>query len=179
MVNVLKAPEHLAYQLALLSTELEEIFTAAPSTPQSSSASSEDTSHPGKRKPVEGDCPICVMEFSDAEQADIVWCKAACGNNVHRHCFEQWAAAKPGDVKCVYCRTPWKRDQGDVNLERIKSKSQGRAQNSEGYVNVASELGISGHRDMSSYHPFWVRRRGWRHDEYIGGPYDEDYEGEW
>lgn len=39
-MNVLKAPEDLAYQLAFLSTELTEIFAHAPVTPQSSDASS-------------------------------------------------------------------------------------------------------------------------------------------
>lgn len=59
MVNVLKAREDLAYQLALLSTELTEIFANAPVTPQSSeSSTSTDTG--GSRKPIEGDCPVCV-----------------------------------------------------------------------------------------------------------------------
>lgn len=92
---ILKAREDLAYQLAFLSTELAEIFAHAPVTPQSSEASNLDTDTGGSRKPVEGDCPVCVMEFEEGE--DIVWCKAACGNNVHRHCFEQWARSKPGE----------------------------------------------------------------------------------
>jgi len=101
MANVLKAREDLAYQLALLSTELTEIFNNAPVTPQSSdtgSATSSDTG--GSRKPIEGDCPVCVMEFEAGE--DVTWCKAACGNNIHQHCFEQWAKSKPGAVKCVF-----------------------------------------------------------------------------
>lgn len=88
MVNILKAREDLGYQLALLSTELNEIFANAPTTPQSSEDASSATDTGGKQKKVEGDCPVCVMEFEPKE--DIIWCKAACGNNIHRQCFEQW-----------------------------------------------------------------------------------------
>ncbi|CZT08740.1 hypothetical protein WAI453_006135 [Rhynchosporium graminicola] len=168
MVNVLKARKDLGYQLALLSTELVEIFANAPVTPQSSDgAKSAATDTGGLRKPIEGDCPVCAMEFDENDKAeDILWCKGACGNNIHRHCFEQWAKSKPGPVKCVYCRTAWKGD--DDSIKRI-SKS-GKV-NAEGYVNVAGELGLSGRRDMSSYHQIWVRnefgdgRNGWHeHD---------------
>jgi hypothetical protein len=31
--------------------------------------------------------------------------------------------------------------------------------NEEGYVNVADELGLSGERDYSTYHPYWVRQQ--------------------
>lgn len=55
----------------------------------------------GNRKPIEGDCPICFMEFESNEE--LVWCKAACGNNIHKACFEQWAAAsRSSGVRCVY-----------------------------------------------------------------------------
>ena len=94
MVNVLKAREDLAYQLAFLSMELVEIFANAPVTPSSDAAAlSTDTG--GSRKLIEGDCPVCVMEFKEGEP--ILWCKAACGNNIHQHCFEQWARSKPGE----------------------------------------------------------------------------------
>lgn len=155
MVNVLKAREDLAYQLALLSTELAEIFANAPVTPQSSgdvAAATLTTDTGGSRKPVEGDCPICVMEFEEGE--DIVWCKAACGNNVHRHCFEQWQRSKLGPVKCVYCRSAWKGDK-----KNVKNISKSGVVGSEGYVNVGGELGLSGQRDMSSYHPHWVAQQ--------------------
>jgi len=88
MVNILKARDDLAYQLALLSTELTEIFANAPATPQSNDGTSTATDTGGSRKTVEGDCPVCVMEFEAGD--DIIWCKAACGNNIHRGCFEQW-----------------------------------------------------------------------------------------
>lgn len=55
----------------------------------------------GNRKPIEGDCPICFMEFEPNEE--LVWCKAACGNNIHKACFGQWAAtSRSSGVRCVY-----------------------------------------------------------------------------
>ena len=97
------------------------------------------------------------MEFEDSDKPeDIVWCKAACGQNVHKGCFEQWARATPGRVKCVYCRTPWKNDDGE-SIKKISKGNMGSV-GADGYVNVAGELGLSGERDMSSYHQFWVRK---------------------
>jgi hypothetical protein len=153
MVNILKAREDLRYQLALLSTELTEIFANAPPTPQSSGEASTSTDTGGQRKLVEGDCPVCIMEFGIDD--DIIWCKGACGNNIHRECFEQWAKSKPGEARCVYCRTPWKGDEDSI--KRIAKSGTGTV-NHEGYVNVGSELGLSSQRDMSSYYPFWVQQ---------------------
>ncbi|CAF9932013.1 MAG: hypothetical protein HETSPECPRED_008249 [Heterodermia speciosa] len=134
--KVLKAPEHLQYQLALLSSELRDIFANAPIV---GSQPSPDAS--SNRKEISGDCPICFTEF-EPETEDIVWCKAACGNNIHKGCFEQWAKSQKGkEVRCVYCRTPW---QGDPeSLARIKTTGM---MNEEGYVNVADQLGLSGER---------------------------------
>jgi len=91
LINVLKARTDLAYQLAFLTTELTEIFDGAPPSPQAGDPPSSTTDTGGKRKPIDGDCPVCVMEFEEAENTrrEIVWCKAACGQNVHRRCFEQ------------------------------------------------------------------------------------------
>lgn len=154
--TVLKAPEHLVYQLGLLSTELREIFEGAPPIP-TETESAED--HDGKRKPIHGECPICYFDLDEKEN-ELVWCKAACGNNMHKSCFEQWAASQRGQtVKCVYCRTPWEMDQEDA--DKIKKMGQMTA---EGYVNVADHFGMSSTRDYSSYHQPWVRRTlgmGW------------------
>jgi hypothetical protein len=44
------------------------------------------------------------MEFEE----ELVWCKAACGQNFHKECFEQWKRSKHGGrVTCVYCRSEW------------------------------------------------------------------------
>jgi len=148
--TVLKAPEHLQYQLAYLSSELREIFNGAPPIPTEVSSSG-DTD--GNRKPIEGECPICYFDF-DVEHNELVWCKAACGNNMHKSCFDQWAASQRGSaVKCVYCRTPWQVDPGD-----IENLTQAGTMGAEGYVNVAQQFGMSGARDYSTYHQPWVRR---------------------
>ncbi|KAL7621761.1 hypothetical protein AAE478_009088 [Parahypoxylon ruwenzoriense] len=137
--RVLRARFDLVYQLALLTTELQEIFTNAP--PIESADPNKKTDK--NRKTLEGDCPICYMPFEDAE--DTVYCRATCGQNIHKECFEMWAATKrksAGDqVTCPMCRTPWQGD--DDILKKIKNKT---VVGSDGYVNVANELGISRHR---------------------------------
>ncbi|CRG85488.1 hypothetical protein PISL3812_02542 [Talaromyces islandicus] len=155
LVNVLKAREDLQYQLAFLSSELQEIFESAPPI-KPAGISSVDTDDPGHRKPIEGDCPICFMEF-DAQNEQIVWCKAACGNNIHKTCFNQWAATSgKGKVQCVYCRSEWQSEEGDFDAEALLQTA--RTVGKDGYVNVAAALGLSGERDYSSYDQFWVRR---------------------
>ncbi|KAL8880257.1 MAG: hypothetical protein Q9192_008055 [Flavoplaca navasiana] len=167
--NVLKAPPNLQYQLAFLTPELQQIFTQAPPLPTSSPANTETNNDPSNRKEISGDCPICFMEFAPATE-EIIFCRAACGNNIHKQCFEQWARAQAsGSVKCVYCRTPWLREVGDY-----ESLAKGGKEGEEGYVNIGKELGLSGMRDMSSYHQYWVRglmgRRGRR------GGLDDDFD---
>jgi len=151
--TVLKAPPELQYQRAFLTSEVKEIFAAAPPIPHASKNSDEE--YDGKRKPVEGECPICYMDF-DPDQNELVWCKAACGNNMHKECFDQWAASQRGQqVRCVYCRTPWQADKTDID-SIVKAGTEG----DDGYVNVAEQFGIDRERDWSTYHQPWVRRRG-------------------
>lgn len=151
--RVLRVPAHLEYQLAFLSSELREIFEKAPPLP---TEQGDATEKDGNRKPVEGECPICAEDFEpENKREEVVYCKAACGNNVHKACFKQWAATKKGqEVTCPFCRTPW---QGDE--EGLKGVVNGGKVNAEGYVNVASELGMSGRRDYSTYHRQWVNRQ--------------------
>lgn len=157
MCRVLHAPEHLQYQLALLPSELRTIFASAPPIPSADASRSTDATA-GTRKPVsaDDDCPICCMAF-EPDADDIAWCRAACGNNVHCECFAQWAATKRAQraaVTCPFCRTPWQEDDGDVR--RLAAEGD---VNADGYVNVAVQLGLSGRRDYSSYHPFWVQQQ--------------------
>lgn len=157
MVNVLKAREDLCYQLGLLSTELREIFESAPAIVQSVDPSAAAELCPGKRKPIEGDCPICMMEF-EPDVEELVWCRAACGQNMHKECFDRWKLSKPGnETKCVYCRQPWQ-EVPDTSVD-VKQMAETGDKNSEGYVNVGGAFGLSRERDMSSYHPFWVRQQ--------------------
>jgi hypothetical protein len=150
LARVLRARYELVYQLALLGSELREIFANAP---LSSSLAGDDCdgggggSGGGNRKPVEGDCPICFceMEVAGSGAEAIVWCRAACGQNVHKGCFETWAATKrrqgEGEVTCPYCRSVW---QGDEDM--VKKIERTGKLNEEGYVNVADQLGISTQR---------------------------------
>lgn len=150
MVNILKARLDLCYQLAFLSTELTEIFASAPITqqPKDGDESSLSTNTGGFRKPIEGDCPVCVMPFEEGEH--LVWCKAACGQNIHRTCFDQWQRSKPGQQpKCVYCRIVWMVEE--KNVKDVSMIAKTGEKNREGYVNVAGELGISEDRQVSDF----------------------------
>jgi len=152
--TILKAPSRLQYQLALLTSELEEIFTHAPPIPTEHADDSK-----GKRKPTDGECPICYMEL-DEPHNELVWCKAQCGHNLHRPCFDQWAKSQGGrEVRCVYCRTPWETHITD--LEAVKRAGE---RSEDGFVNVADQFGISRARDYTGYYQPWARRQfgvGW------------------
>lgn len=153
LARVLRVPANLEYQLAFVTSELRDIFDRAPPLP---SEQGDNTKKDRSRKPLEGECPVCCVDFEPEKSSEaVVYCKAACGNNIHKSCFEQWAATKRGKgVTCPFCRTAW---QGDEDM--IKKLAQSGVVNDEGYVNVASQLGLSGSRDYSSYHAPWVRRQ--------------------
>ncbi|BCR85097.1 RING finger protein [Aspergillus chevalieri] len=152
--KALKAPAHLQYQLAFLSTELIEIYNGSylsrETKPEENAA--------GKRKPIEGDCPVCFMEF-EPDKENIVWCRGSCGNNIHKVCFDKWAATQRAHgVRCVYCRAPWEFETENLNMDELKKT--GRV-NDEGYVNVADQLGLSGERDSSTYYQPWDYRESY------------------
>ena len=137
--RVLRADAHLVYQLALLSSELRDIFQRAPPIDNAEGGAEKDRS----RKAIEGDCPICFCELDESDKT--VYCKATCGNNIHTECFEMWAATKRQQnggsrdpVTCPMCRSPWEGDEDSVK-KILNTGVVGR----EGYVNVASQLGIS------------------------------------
>lgn len=127
----------MVYQLALLRSELRDIFAAAPpiSTPKQAESD--------KRKPIEGDCPICYSELEAKSSEAVVWCRAACGQNMHEQCFSMWARTKSNDVTCPMCRSLW---QGDEDAVKRVRREDGDSE--EGYVNVADQLGISRVRGM-------------------------------
>ena len=158
--------KELEYQLAFISAELKEIFEQAPPLP---SETAEESEKDGNRKPIEGECPICVVDFEPDSGEKIVYCKASCGNNIHAECFNMWKATKPrGRVPCPFCRMPWQEDDGD--LKGLTGAGADGTKNDEGYVNVASQLGLSGRRDYSTYNSFWMRQQlrrgeiGWDED---------------
>jgi len=148
--QVLRAPANLVYQLAFVTSELIEIFQHAPPPPSAASGTGGAVME-GNRKPIEDDCPICCCEL-EADSEEIVYCRAACGNNLHKTCFDQWAASKRGSgstVTCPFCRTPWQSDVSEL-AKYATGATTGSKVNADGYVNIAQELGISGKRDYSS-----------------------------
>ncbi|KAK3941973.1 E3 ubiquitin-protein ligase Zswim2 [Diplogelasinospora grovesii] len=169
LARVLRAKFEYVYQLALLSTELHDILAHAPSLADEHGASQSGSGDKdGKRKPIDADCPICFEKLETAttgedkgeeESEAIVWCRAACGQNIHKECFELWAATKrqqaprgavKSEVTCPYCRSVW---QGDEDMVRKINKAGPLTE--EGYVNVADQLGISPVRDTSTYSSWW------------------------
>ncbi|EWC44583.1 hypothetical protein DRE_06664 [Drechslerella stenobrocha 248] len=149
MSKVLRVRDGLAYQAALLNSELLEIFAHAPA--------SLEASIPGekrKRKPLaEEECPICYEPFGKNE-ASVVYCMAQCGSNIHKECFRQWAASKSGSVvTCVICRTPW--EDNSISAAEYGRVLQGAKVGNEGYLNVADEMGMTRRRDTSTYNRFY------------------------
>ncbi|EJT79912.1 Znf1 [Gaeumannomyces tritici R3-111a-1] len=169
MSRVLRAKFNLVYQLALLSSELREILDKAPRWP-SAQGSTSDEQRDHNRKPVEGDCPICFEELAAATDAakntvnseQLVWCRAACGQNMHRQCFQIWSATKrqhdggSSPVTCPLCRSVW---EGEADDSVVKNLKKDGPLNRNGYVNVADQLGISPVRDYSTYSLWWGRER--------------------
>ncbi|KAF2441424.1 hypothetical protein P171DRAFT_434126 [Karstenula rhodostoma CBS 690.94] len=162
MLRVLKAPENIAYQLALTSSELRDLFRHAPPIPSADSGTDDgnEAEMDGNRKKIEGECPICYCDFEPGKEP-IVYCKAACGNNVHKSCMQSWIAAKgAGRATCPYCRAKWEDSDAGGSFSG-KVDLQGARRTEEGYVNIASQLGLSGERDYSGYHRPWVRQQGY------------------
>ena len=113
--RVLRADFKYVYQLALLKSELEEIFARAPPIQNTDAGAASTPADDEKRKPIEGDCSVCYSEFEPAKEK-IVWCRAACGQNFHQKCFDTWAATKRtsgrSQVTCPMCRSVWQGDDG-------------------------------------------------------------------
>lgn len=113
-------------QNSATSAESPESTTPTPSVPVPSPCPS--SKHSARRKPITENCGICYESICCPE--DAVWCRAQCGQNVHRTCFGKWRkhclirAANRGPtagddqglepermlevVKCTYCRAKWR-----------------------------------------------------------------------
>lgn len=50
--------------------------------------------------------PICFEDLGESSLQDTVFCKAMCGNNIHKECFDQWARSKRQEGVEVTCGTP-------------------------------------------------------------------------
>jgi len=173
LAHIFKVRPTLQYQLAFLHSEITEILTNAPPIP-----SKHTNDEPALRKPIAEDCPICSFDFI-ADDEQIIYCKAACGNNIHKACFDKWAASRVltgGGITCPFwcvkaascemrsctladrflmcSRSPWEGEQ-----ENLPDVSKTGNLNDEGYVNVGDQVGFSGLRDYSSYHQPWVTQQ--------------------
>ncbi|KAG2063044.1 hypothetical protein BDR04DRAFT_1123527 [Suillus decipiens] len=163
---------------ALLSSELQEIFSHAPPAPNSvinqrardayaratgkATAPSEEPVKKRRTPGPEDDCPICYESMHGVEGNALIWCET-CANAVHKECFTQWAKSCGQNITCVFCRSPW------INVSPGGQVSgKGKASVSEGYINLGSVAGLSQERDTSSY--YHGSRRGYRHYDY------QDYE---
>lgn len=61
-----------------------------PATPAAPSSATTCPHGHVRRRPLAGDCVICTEPCSASAPEALVWCKAQCGHNVHRTCFEEW-----------------------------------------------------------------------------------------
>ncbi|EPE31843.1 RING/U-box [Glarea lozoyensis ATCC 20868] len=167
LIKILKAPPQLCYQQAFLSTELELIFANAPVTQapvfEPHKHIEDDSLHNRKRKPLDVDCPICVCSMEEDE--GIVWCKAACGQNFHADCIDQWKRSKNGGrVTCPYCRADW---QDTDNLAAPPGTLAGLkaiAPKLGSYQNVAHLM--SQYQELEKPHD--------KNDDLVGYEYDYD-----
>ncbi|KAL4795051.1 hypothetical protein BDV19DRAFT_363981 [Aspergillus venezuelensis] len=122
---------------ARLATRATEISTHAPSPsgprvnlPTTSISTSPRTKYV-TRRPVDGDCGICLeplrkvcsdhdaqhdkmdgegerkAEGDDDEKVVLSWCKAQCGVNYHATCIERWLKSCK-KYSCPTCRSTWK-----------------------------------------------------------------------
>jgi hypothetical protein len=56
--------------------------------PPSASPPAETEHHHSRRRPITDPCPICTSEICCED--DAVWCRAQCGQSIHRGCFAAW-----------------------------------------------------------------------------------------
>ncbi|KAH6854747.1 hypothetical protein B0I37DRAFT_38908 [Chaetomium sp. MPI-CAGE-AT-0009] len=69
-----------------------------------------------QRQVVDGECPICWLDL-DTKAEPVVWCRAACGINMHRDCFLEFAlkgrpwwvrfGQSSANANCPHCRAEW------------------------------------------------------------------------
>ncbi|KAG5644408.1 hypothetical protein DXG03_008575 [Asterophora parasitica] len=157
--------------LALLNSELEQIFCEAPLAPNSvahprvreaharatGKATVPAQSPPKKRIPgPDDDCPICYDGMDGVNETMLVFCED-CGNALHKQCFEEWrknCTASGKDFTCVWCRARWTTGSAAGSSKGVRS--------AEGYLNLSGVSGLSPVRDTSSYYN--GPRRGQRYN---------------
>ncbi|GAA5868248.1 hypothetical protein JCM3774_000617 [Rhodotorula dairenensis] len=182
---------NLWYQSALLTGELQSIFSCARPAPRTllearvqsafEIASGKKKLEPGpdgqlpaadgpvqKRIPQEGDsCPICYEDFEPGSQAGLVFCLtiSGCGNALHSECFSNWAKTS-SPTTCPLCREKWSTASAS-GLNAAAALAAGPSFSADGYQNFAAQAGISTERDTSTYY-HGPRRR----ERYYGGSWN-------
>ena len=161
-LRVLRLPAEspLLYQVALVPTELIEMFALAPADSGRHVMASDIVLQtflhgaapnvPGQsrsgvtRRAVDTteDCSICFEPFGTER---LVWCEVQCGNSLHAACMAMIVGHSDRNARCPLCRAPW----ADSGAEQSKGQSDER------YRNLAA---ISGHSPREEYVPEWRRR---------------------
>ena len=77
-----------------------------PASPPTSSTSCPPTTH---RRPVTGDCEICLLDMLNGEA--ITWCRAQCGKNFHHDCIQRWVNEEEFTNSCPNCRAQWVKEE--------------------------------------------------------------------
>ncbi|EGN95907.1 hypothetical protein SERLA73DRAFT_187179 [Serpula lacrymans var. lacrymans S7.3] len=181
-LKVLQVPQDTGhwYQKALLTAELEAIFSHAPPAPNSlahervreayaqatgkplasarsskNAADSTCINKKGRLPGPEDDCPICYENMHGANVAALVFCDS-CQNAVHKECFGQWARSAT-NLTCVFCRASWTQPS-------ISGTSDANGSRPGGYINLGGVAGLSPERDTSTY--YHGVRHGGRHYGY-------------
>jgi len=151
---------------ALLTSELEQIFTNAPPAPNSiahahireayaratgkipTDAPAADAGKKNRRIPgPDDDCPICYDGMHGVAETTLIFCEE-CGNALHKECFQQWqrtAKSSGKELTCVWCRAKWVLVGAGAGTPVAK-----RTMGGYGYLNLAGASGVSPVRDTST-----------------------------
>jgi hypothetical protein len=104
-----------------------------------------ETDTDGRREiEADTDCPICYDAISGCPDSTLTWCRAGCGNSIHKACWTEWSKNQKAQGKkptCVYCRSVW--------VDETAAGAAG-ATKVGGYLNLAAVAGMTGARDTSS-----------------------------
>jgi hypothetical protein len=124
--RVLGCGERLAFQPEFTPDQLTRMLTGQPAVAKNLVASQdsehkvividltqEDKVDGVAQKPItdEDPCPMCY-ETMDPKTEQIVYCKAKCGQNMHKQCLKRWGDRQlkvlhQKTVSCPMCREPW------------------------------------------------------------------------
>jgi hypothetical protein len=55
----------------------------------------------------DSECPICLLNLEDERLDELTYCKYSCGYMVHTQCFDMYNTKRIGNIKCIFCQSPW------------------------------------------------------------------------